>query len=298
MNNINNSSKNVELQLLVNGKPIPTYGHKGKTFVEGREGTPFSLKVKNNTPNRIEAVLSVDGRSILDGETAKPDSRGYIIPAYGSYEIPGWRIDTEKCAQFIFKKGNESYAVKSGAPSTDVGVIGLMAWSEKIVPPAPQPIIIKETVIQKEPVVWPYPSYPNYWYTTCQSKGHCLGSYSSSIGNSAAFTAANNGVLRSMSVQSDSCELPVADSMNCCSAINSAAPSFELGTGWGSQTESKVGMTSFDRGEAIVQTDIYYSTAKALKKAGIRLVKETAIPTGQSSPYPSSFRFCKPPVGS
>ena len=261
--------KQVELQLFVNGKPVPTYGHDGRTFVEGREGKSFSIRVKNNTAARVEAVVSVDGRSVLDGETSGPNSRGYIIPAYGSYEIPGWRVDTEKCAKFIFKKPGESYAVKSGSESTDVGVVGLMAWSEK---PAPQPIIIKEKVIEKyEPWPW-YRPYPYYQYTTidCSHNSNQAG-----------------GILRSMSISSRSADnsantsysAQCSSAVSSVSAINCSAPSFELGTGWGEATENKVTMTSFDRGTVIEQSELYYSTAKALEKVGIKLKKEVAVPS-------------------
>lgn len=290
--------KNVELQLLVNGKPVPTYGHDGRTFVEGREGTNFSLRVKNNTARRIEAAVSVDGRSVVDGEAAKPDSRGYIIPAYGSYEIPGWRIDTDRCAKFVFKKGGESYAVKSGSASTDVGVIGLMAWEEKI---APQPVIIREKVIEKyEPWPW-YQPYPWHWYTTYTCGGNSRGSTlrGASIGSTLGTTTAHNAGATSLGGTYSACNsAPVSDMDAIPCTYNSAAgaaPSFDLGAGWGDATQSKVTMTTFERGDSIVQTELYYSTAEALEKVGIKLVKEVAVPTGGQ--YPSAFKFCKPPTG-
>lgn len=283
----------VELQLLVNGKPVPTYGHDGRTFVEGRENTAFSLRIKNNTASRIEAVVSVDGLSVVDGEAAKPDSRGYIIPAYGAYEIPGWRMDTDKCAKFIFKKGGESYAVKSGSSSSDVGVIGLMAWSEKA---KTEPIVIKEKVIEYHPVVWPHYPYPTpspWYYGT---------SYTSCVNNSTTYTAGTD-LLRSASLQamncSAQCDLNVVaqNSAQCDSHIASVAPSnapaFDLGAGWGESINSKVTLTSFERGEVVSQAELYYSTAEALEKVGIRMNKEVAVPTGAQ--YPSAFKFCKPP---
>lgn len=287
--------KNVELQLLVNGKPVPTYGHDGRTFVEGREGTNFSLRVKNNTASRIEALVSVDGRSVVDGESAGPASRGYIIPAYGSYEIPGWRVDTENCAKFIFKKSGESYAVKTGSAASDCGVIGLLAWAEKVVPPSPPPIIIKEKTIIKEPAIWPWyaPHPPTWVYYGDQVT--CGQTYTSSMGNSVSYTGCNNSPLRSMSADSSIMEASVQPmSVN----YSAAAPSFDLGAGWGDQAVSKISFTSFKRGDQLVEQTLYYATAQALEKVGIKLTKEVMVPTGESSPkYPSAFKFCKPPTG-
>lgn len=291
--------KNVELQLLVNGKPVPTYGHDGRTFVEGREGTNFSLRVKNNTASRIEALVSVDGRSVVDGESAGPTSRGYIIPAYGSYEIPGWRVDTENCAKFIFKKSGESYAVQTGSAASDTGVIGLLAWAEKIVPPPAPSVVIQQTII-KEPI-WTWIPYYHGTYAASTAAGNA---HTSSLGNSVSYTTCSNSLssapLRSMSLDSSSVanqSILGAQVQPTSAYYSAAAPSFDLGAGWGDQAASKISFTSFERGDQIVEQTLYYATAQALENVGIKLKKEVAVPTGESSPkYPSAFKFCKPPV--
>jgi hypothetical protein len=262
----------VELQLLVNGRPVTTYGRGGRTFVEGREGAEFSLRVRNNTASRVEAVVSVDGRSVVDGEPATPLSTGYIIPAYGAYEIPGWRMSAEACAKFIFKKPGESYAAKSGSPTADTGVIGLMAWSEKA---APTPLIIQTHYHPPCPFYTPLPFPPSPlspWYP-----GPTLGVESRSANLSA--TSATDCV-----VTAYNCSAPVAES----------APEFKLGTGWGDKVQDAVSYSSFTRGELLVEREIYYSDAASLRAVGVELDKPVALPATGS--FPSAFKFCRPPA--
>ncbi len=58
---------NVELRLLIKGRPAQEFFHNGNTFLEGREGSNFEVEVINRNPFRIEAVISVDGLSVVDG---------------------------------------------------------------------------------------------------------------------------------------------------------------------------------------------------------------------------------------
>jgi hypothetical protein len=274
----------VELQLLVNGRPVTTYGRDGRTFVEGREGTEFSLRVRNNTAGRVEAVVSVDGRSVVDGEPAKPSSTGYIIPAYGSYEIPGWRMNAEACAKFIFNKPGESYATKSGSPVADVGVIGLMAWAEKALPLInPPPVTIINQPVQPWYVPGPYIYNPG---PTCDLNSTCNLNYTPP------------GVA---SVSSASNTTNVVTAYSCCftdmrsAAPAVAAPEFKLGTGWGGSVQDAITYTSFVRGELLTEREIYYSDAAALRAVGIEMDKPVALPTAGST-YPSAFKFCRPPT--
>lgn len=279
----------VELQLLVNGRPVTTYGREGRTFVEGREGKEFSLRVKNNTASRIEAVVSVDGRSVVDGEPATPASTGYIIPAYGSYEIPGWRMSAESCAKFVFKKPGESYAVKSGSSVADTGVIGLMAWAEKAAPPAPAPVNINQPYPVYHPVYYPSPA----WI------------YSSTAGVAGSASSQGSAGVSSLGCASNSSTVVTA--YNCSASLEgggassgllrsaSAAPEFKLGTGWGDKIHDAITYTSFVRGELLVEREIFYSDEAALRAIGVELDKPVALPAA-GSVFPSAFRFCRPPA--
>ena len=122
---------NYEVEILVRGNPVKMFRHKGEFFVEGRKGSSFELKFKNNTWKNIEVVPSVDGLSVLDGEACGEESEGYLVPARDSVTIPGWRLNNQAVAEFVFKDKDRSYSNQTGEGTTNVGVIGFMVFKEK-----------------------------------------------------------------------------------------------------------------------------------------------------------------------
>ncbi len=97
-----------EVRVLIKGRPITEYTHNGQVFIEGRDGSNFEIEFKNLTPNRVEAVLSVDGLSIIDGKDAGPLSSGYVVGPHETIRIPGWKLTDEQVAAFQFagKRGS------------------------------------------------------------------------------------------------------------------------------------------------------------------------------------------------
>lgn len=124
------------------GQTLQVWRHQGRLFVAGRPGARYALRVTNNTPGRVLAVLSVDGVNIVSGETAGYDQRGYILEPYRSYDLTGWRKSTSEVAAFTFAPLPQSYAARTGRP-TDVGVIGMAVFSERprvVVAPVAPPV--------------------------------------------------------------------------------------------------------------------------------------------------------------
>ena len=82
-----------EMTVLIDGAPAATYEYGGGTYVLGQLGARYTLRVANHSGRRVEAVVSVDGRDVIDGRPADfRGKRGYLIPAWGSVDIDGWRI--------------------------------------------------------------------------------------------------------------------------------------------------------------------------------------------------------------
>ena len=124
-----------ELTVLVDGVPARTYMHSGETYVLGQLGSHYTLRISNHTGRRIEAVVSVDGRDAIDGKPADWRSkRGYLVPAWGSIDIEGWRISHSQAAAFRFSSVPDSYAARTGS-ARDVGVIGVAVFPERYLPP-------------------------------------------------------------------------------------------------------------------------------------------------------------------
>lgn len=120
----------VSIEVLVDNRPVSEYYHEGSTFIEGREGTDFTIRISNNRNNRVLAIPSVDGLSVLDGKPASHDSMGYIVKAHSTITIPGWTLDQATVSKFFFTQKEESYTTRISA-GTQTGVIGVIFYDEK-----------------------------------------------------------------------------------------------------------------------------------------------------------------------
>ena len=121
---------NYEVKILVNGHPIKEYYKDGKTYIEGRKGIEFSLKIKNNGFKKILAVPTIDGLSVLSGKEAGYNSPGYIIDGYDSLIIDGWRTSNSEIAKFYFTNPKNSYSKRTNKKD-NLGVIGVAIFREK-----------------------------------------------------------------------------------------------------------------------------------------------------------------------
>ena len=122
-----------ELEVLVDGSPAPQFFHAGQSYVLGNLGQRYVLRVWNRSWRRVEAVVSIDGRDVIDGKPADyRGKRGYIIAAGGFVDIEGWRLSGRDAAAFRFSRVNDSYAAKTGS-ARNVGVIGVALFPERMI---------------------------------------------------------------------------------------------------------------------------------------------------------------------
>jgi hypothetical protein len=82
-------------------------------------------------------VVSVDGLSVITGQPASEQGPGYLVAPYSHILIKGWRRSLEQVAAFRFVERDQSYASLMGKPE-NIGVIGLVAFEERIIHPLPQ----------------------------------------------------------------------------------------------------------------------------------------------------------------
>ena len=64
------TNENYTVDILVNDKPVRKFPFNDKLFVEARKGQEYSIRIKNNSWQRILAVASVDGLDVLTGKLA------------------------------------------------------------------------------------------------------------------------------------------------------------------------------------------------------------------------------------
>jgi hypothetical protein len=129
-----------EVQVLVDGSPAPTFWHDGESYVMGHTGERYVIRVHNHTGRRVEAVVTVDGRDVVDGKPGDFRSkRGYLVPAWGTVDIDGWRLSQSQAATFRFSSVSDSYAARMGN-AREVGVIGVAMFPERVYRTLPQPL--------------------------------------------------------------------------------------------------------------------------------------------------------------
>ena len=273
-----------EVEILVHGNPIKMFRHKGKFFVEGRKGSSFELKFSNNTWENIEVVPSVDGLSVLDGEACGETSEGYLVPADGSVTIPGWRLNNNSVAEFVFKDKNRSYANQSGKDTTNVGVIGFMVFKEKehaYVPP-----------------FQPWPVQP-YYESTNPCGSFTASSTDTNIPLNLKVKGSGKVDIQNMSIGAKSRRVSHEIFMN---DDVETTETFNIGTGWGDEVEHRVSVVDFERqnptmADALIS--VFYDTKRGLEARGIKVVKGRRKKTQD---LPDAFPTytdtgCKPPSG-
>ncbi|MEN9631262.1 MAG: hypothetical protein RJA10_4490, partial [Pseudomonadota bacterium] len=120
------------------GQPLPVYTRHGRSWVPGRPGARYALRLRNQGDGRVLVVLSVDGVNVITGQTADWAQTGYVIEPGRSHDITGWRKSDTRVAAFEFAPLAQSYAARTGRPD-HVGVIGMAVFRERPAPlPAPQ----------------------------------------------------------------------------------------------------------------------------------------------------------------
>jgi hypothetical protein len=112
------------------GRTLPTFEHRGRTYVLGSLGQRYLLRFRNGTGRRVEVVASVDGRDVLDGRPASLEKRGYVVEPYGELTVDGYRVSQQSVAAFRFSSVSRSYAARKG-DARDVGVVGLAVFPER-----------------------------------------------------------------------------------------------------------------------------------------------------------------------
>lgn len=259
---------NMSLRVLVKGRAIKEHlsplDHQ--TYVEGREGSEFEVELRNDNPFDVEAIVSIDGLSILDGKPAGDQSAGYVIPARKTVSIPGWKVDGDTAAKFTFSGARGgSYVDKIGGDALNKGVIGLMVYAPRHKPYEP-------------------------YHGLLRSRGLLSSGYPKGMVGNAAWSSSapsyNNGALLSASCATT----PVG-------SVNEIAVAQTLGTDFGEATEFATKETTFERGDMHVMMALYYDDAQGLRKRGIDPRRSKTLPTPFPADTVAKTSGCEVPQG-
>lgn len=262
------------MEVLINGQPVKEYFLNHKIFIEGRKGSVFSLRLRNNSSERILFVPTVDGLSVMDGKEGSFDSRGYIVSAYNSVTIDGWRLSNQEVAEFYFSSPEDSYRKRKGM-GDNIGSIAVAVFreKEKIIPKWPNYIEVLPDYPKQRP--WNgdpfWPEYPEY------SKRM--------FGQQTLFDS---------NLKDRNIELSTIPTSACCFSCQKSV-SQEIGTGFGETKRSEVITVSFDKEkEPDAIFEVFYNSRKQLEKLGIDLDRQL-MSISEPNSFPNEKSYCERP---
>jgi hypothetical protein len=260
------------------GRVLPAHYHRGEYWVAGTPGAAYSVRVRNNTGERLLAVMSVDGVNVLSGETAATGQSGYVFDPWRVSDISGWRKNTQEIAAFEFTASPHSYAERTGRPF-DVGVIGVALFRERL-QYTPPPVM--------RPQPWPYPSHP---YEK-QQDGSSYKRYEGDGSSSREAAPAAGPTAKAQGVNPPSAEAHADSSTQAQRAPRygeRAEP--KLGTGHGQREYAPITHTGFERAQSSPNEVIrirYDSHANLVGMGVIREPRPRYHQERRPDPFPQS----------
>ncbi len=125
------NAQGFDVEVLVDGIPLPEYYARGRNYVEALENAEYELRVRNPTGVRVAVALSVDGLNSIDAQhTSAANASKWVIEPYGTITISGWQMSGERARRFYFTTERESYGTKLGQTS-NLGVISAVFFRER-----------------------------------------------------------------------------------------------------------------------------------------------------------------------
>lgn len=287
----------LDIDILVNGKPLRQYSHKGKVYIEARQGTQYTLKVRNTSYSRKLLASSVDGINVLDGKPSGDSDNGYIINGSSNIEIKGFRVsdDTVNAFKFAKKATGKTYTQNSDEGDVDnCGVIAFKLFEEK---EKPKPKVVEKHIHHHYPKPEPVPQWP--WYPTSQPPIWNI-TTSDNTGGVAMGSIGQNTMRCFNENQTKNKELAgntVCDSvfMNyCVTETASLAPKqFDMGTEFSDiEINDRVIEVPFEVGRLLESVEIYYASKEVLLSWGIPVNKDVQV--SFPNPFPNG-KYCKRP---
>ncbi len=272
---MNNS--NFEMSILVDNKPITEYYHNGSTFVEGRSGNDYKIRVRNNNYAKACFIVSVDGLSVLDGKECGDNSPGYIVEPRATLDIACYKVDEATGAKFVFGSKDKSYSAEIGKGTDNVGVIALRVFRER-----PNPIVHHHSLRNTKGIA------RALWATGTEVRLSSARAASASPGR--GWGMEQSGNIASNSAGSQSLKsTPDIETFDAGEMEDT-----KLGTQFGESMSWETRTVSFDR-EAYPACSliIYYDTRKNLERRGIRFDHQAPpLP----NPFPADTQGCPVPT--
>jgi len=129
--------KNYQLELLSEsrrnkGSVFRAFDVNDEKIIGVHDGEPFSIKFRNNSYERVQVKLSLDGTDILTGDPAslEPSGKMWMVEPYGILHLKAWPESDEGGAQFVFTDAESGVAVHTHGVKEGIGTIGAAIYTE------------------------------------------------------------------------------------------------------------------------------------------------------------------------
>jgi len=100
---------------------------------------PFEIKFKNNTWNKVQVKISLDGTDVLSGKpaTTEVNKDMWVVNAQGTLNLKAWPETNNGGSSFVFTSANNSVAVHTHGDLSCRGIIAAAVFVEGHVEPTP-----------------------------------------------------------------------------------------------------------------------------------------------------------------
>jgi hypothetical protein len=300
------SNHEFELYVLVDGKTIREYNHDQATFVEGRDGSDYTIRVRNGTSARASFVLSVDGLSVLDGKECGDGSPGYVLSAGETLDVIAYKVDDVTGAKFVFGTKDNSYSSQIGRGTDNIGVIAARVFREK-----PLYSVNPGWSYTRWQATPPHPTVHGGWSYNGLVGLQCSGSplRSMAVGSSTS----DNNISTNISTNISSNNIGTNTSAVIANSLggnnradveiktsggitNTTVTDEALGTVFGDAVDWQTTQVAFEKASILPDASlvVYYDTRINLEKRGIKFRTEPApLPNpfpGNGCPIPVNWR--------
>lgn len=123
----------------------PKFNNKSlrKYYVDGIETVgvwgdePFEIRFKNNTWQKVQVKITLDGTDILTGKPGDTEVSKdmWVVNGYGTLNLKAWPEDNNGGAGFVFTSANNSVAVHTHGDMSSRGIIAAAVFVEGHVEP-------------------------------------------------------------------------------------------------------------------------------------------------------------------
>jgi hypothetical protein len=245
--------------------------------------------------------MTVDGLSIMDGKKGSLDGNGYVVDPFQTLKIPGWRLNNDDVAKFIFAGKGKSYAAKKGN-SQNVGVIGCAIFNEDCsfttftVNCDSYSGILRDGTITHTGS----PMDSGWCITTsgdvpCSYDGEGSSVYSVSDCSVAAPTSGEEPTVRHAYNSSNTVEYHEYQEGSTARRVSTKKMATQnIGTGFGKKASHGVTEVSFNKKDRPTEVfAIHYDDRKGLESRGINLSRKVHV----ANPFPKDAEGgCQPPA--